>query len=103
MNGGSSIHLYYDKMYGAYVAYGFSAFIALYLCKLAEEPLKASYSLPFQMPVVSINRYQIGILREKGILLTSSPDKQYYHIQSSVEVDMQGYEEWANFLREFKG
>ena len=55
------------------------------------------------MPVVSINRYQIGILREKGILLTSSPDKQYYHIQSSVEVDMQGYEEWANFLREFKG
>ena len=96
MNGGSSIHLYYDKMYGAYVAYGYSAFIALYLCKLAEEPLKASYSLPFQMPVVSINRYQIGILREKGILLTSS-------LQSSVEVDMQGYEEWANFLREFKG
>lgn len=100
LNDGCSIFLYFSRMYEKYVAYGYSAFVAVENCMPANEALKESYSANFQMPMVKVNRDQLALLRTKGLVMEdSSADESYLHIQSFIPFDERKYEEWAHTLR----
>lgn len=100
LNDGCSIYLYFSRMYEEYVAYGYSAFVAVQNCLLENDALKDSYSDSFQMPMVKVNRDQLALLRTKGLVLEdSSADESYLHIQSFIPFDESKYEEWAHTLR----
>lgn len=114
LNDGCSIYLYFSRMYEEYVAYGYSAFVALQNCvpmemateggasdgSLRSMVLEESYSDNFQMPMVKVNRDQLALLRTKGLVKEdSSADESYLHIQSFIPFDERKYEEWAHTLR----
>lgn len=101
LNDGCSIYLYFSRMYEEYVAYGYSAFVAVENCMPANVALKESYSDSFQMPMVKVTRDQLALIRTKGLVLEdSSADESYLRIQSLIPFDDSKYEEWAHMLRE---
>ena len=102
MNDGSSIHLYFSKMFKAYVAYGYSAFIAVQNGMILNaEPLEEGYSEELQMPMVKVNQKQLALISDKCMeMKDASDDKDYLHLQSYIPFDERKYSEWAERLRE---
>ncbi len=101
LNDGCSIFLYFSRMYEEYVAYGYSAFVAVENCMPANVALKESYSDSFQMPMVKVTRDQLALIRTKGLVLEdSSADESYLRILSLIPFDESKYEEWVHMLRE---
>ena len=102
LNDGSSIHLYYSKMYEIYEAYGYSAFMVVQNClmeSIQAFPLKESYSDKFQMPMVKVNQEQMALIRSKGLVQEDSDNDGYIYIQSFIPFDERKYTEWAQMLR----
>lgn len=98
MNDGYSIYIYYSEMYKEYVAYGYSAFIAIQNCIQEHECFKELYSPKFQMPMVMINNKQLSLIISKGIVRNKSYIDLY--IESFIPFEGRKYDEWAQFLRE---
>lgn len=102
MNDGSSIHLYFSKMFEEYVAYGYSAFIAIQNCMMGNaEQLKEGYSEELQMPIVKVDDKQLALISDKCLKMDdSSDDKEYLQLQSLTPFNERKYSEWAERLRE---
>lgn len=99
LNDGDMIHMYYSPMYDEYVAYGYSAFIVLQICKNEGQILKESYSDEYQMPMGRVNDQQLDLILSKGLKLSDSLDNSYYHVQSFITFDENDYDEWAQMMR----
>lgn len=98
MNDGCSIYIYYSEMYKEYVAYGYSAFIAIQNCIEEHECFAELYSSKFQMPMVKINDKQLNLIKSKGIVRKESFID--FYIEIFTPFDERKYNEWAQFLRE---
>ena len=99
MNDGYSIHLYYSEMYKGYVAYGFSAFIAIEYSATEKKMPELSYSKPLQMPMVVVRQELLDLLFNKGLYQGESKDKNYCHIRSFIQFDEHRYDEWVDTVR----
>ncbi len=99
MNDGRQVHLYYSKMFHEYVAYGYSAYIVLWVCMTEETSLSESYAVDLQMPYVRVNRAQISLIQTKGLLLIKSVPNDYYNLESYYPFDERKYDEWAFEMR----
>ena len=87
-NDGQTIHLFYDEMVGAYLAFGLSA----YYSTMIVEPF-ISYSETLKMPVALLNRLQIKFLRQ-SVTKMEHQQKSYYRLRLRTKVGTAGYERW---------
>ena len=97
MNDGMTLHLYFSQMFGKYVAYGFSAYVACGKCPSIDGRPFLSYSAHFQMPKVRVNRRSLKVLKRKLAVLVDEAGCMRLH--DSEPIDEDEYEEWANMLR----
>lgn len=97
MNDGGEMHLYFSKMYEEYLAYGYSAFVAVENCMPTE--MFADYSEELQMPMVKVNPEQMALIKSKGLIVEDDTDDGYLHIRSFIPFDEKKYSEWAQMLR----
>lgn len=97
LNDGCSIYLYFSRMYEEYVAYGYSAFVAVENCLPME--MSTDYSEEMQMPMVKVNPEQMALIKSKGLIVEDGTDDGYLHIRSFILFDESKYEEWAHTLR----
>lgn len=97
MNDGRAVHLYFNKMYGEYVAYGYSAFIVKEtIPDIVTNHLEA-YSSDFQMPMVRVNTYALDTLKKELIIKSYGPSYvQFHNLYVFNELK---YDDWASFLR----
>lgn len=102
MNDGGSIHIYYSEMYHGFVAYGFSAFLAMKTLNAKEIEVEQVYSTEFQMPMVIISKGQMEEFLHGGVTLQGTVEGKYYYVQSFIVLNEAAYDEWAQWLREMK-
>ena len=98
-NDGSSIHIYVSEKYNCFVAYGFSAFLAMRALKAKDIPLRQRYSVEMQMPIVVFGKAQMEDLLRDAVAMQGTVEGKYYHIQSPAKMDNEAYSEWAQWLR----
>lgn len=94
MNDGKTVHLYFNKMYQEYVAYGISAYIIAHTIP-TQFP---TYSDDMQMPMVAVDKNNISQLK-KNLEVVSFNEDEYYQLKSKKELDEDDYERWANMVR----
>ena len=99
LNEGDVMHLYYSKMYGMYIAYGYSAFLAEKSLRLQQIEIEHTYSDRFQMPSVQVDRDSFYLLLKLCDGQKKTKDGRYYCIQSFVLFNEGEYDEWASLLR----
>lgn len=87
-NDGQTIHLFYDEIVGAYLAFGLSA----YYSTMAVEPF-ISYSNALNIPVALLNRNDINYLRQ-SVTKVEHQQKSYYRFQLRTKVGEAGYKRW---------
>jgi hypothetical protein len=97
MNDGMTLHLYFSQMFGEYVAYGFSAYVACGQCPSIDSRPFLSYSAHFQMPKVRVDGRSLKVLKRKLAVLVD--EAGYMRLHDSEPIDEDEYEEWANMLR----
>lgn len=93
INDGKTIYLYYNKLIGLYVAFGFSSFLVTHLI----EPV-CSYSEDFQMPIALVTKGQIVDMRRSLNTIKHEP-KFSYQLELRNEIGTEGYDKWANALK----
>ena len=98
LNDGSSIHIYVSGKYNCFVAYGFSAFLAMRTLKAKDITLQQRYSVELQMPMVVIGKRQLQEMIRDSVAKQGTVEGKYYHIQSSAKMDNEAYSEWAQWL-----
>ena len=98
-NDGKSIHIYSSGKFNGFVAYGFSAFLAMRALKAKDIPLRQRYSVEMQMPIVVIGKAQMEDLLRDAVAMQGTVEGKYYHIQSPAKMDNEAYSEWAQWLR----
>ncbi len=99
MNDGGEIFMYYSKMYGCYITYGFSAYNVWQGLYNQEMNNKVSYSEDYQMPQVLVdNHLKIQLLRS-GVELGESIEGVFYHIKTFSPFNDNEYFEWASLIR----
>lgn len=87
-NDGQAIYLFYDKRYGMYAAFGWSAFYTT----MVVDPL-LSYSDELRMPVALIMRDLIGSLRQ-SLTKVAHVEKKYYEFKLIRKIGDAGYRKW---------
>ena len=93
-NDGRTIYLYYDDLAGLYLAFGLSA----YYTTMVTEPYM-SYSDELQMPVALLRREHILYLRQ-SLKKVEHEVKHFYRFQLRLPVGEDGYDRWAQNIRE---
>lgn len=88
-NDGQTIHLFYDEMLGAYLAFGLSA----YYTTMVLSPT-ISFSDALMMPVALLNREKILYLRQSMTKLEHQ-QKSYYRFRLRTKVGEAGYRRWC--------
>ena len=99
LNDGKSIHIYSSGKFNGFVAFGFSAFLAMRSLKAKDIPLKQRYAVELQMPMVAFGKRQLQELLRDAVTMQGTVEGKYYHIQSSAKMDDEAYGEWAQWLR----
>lgn len=99
LNDSTEIFLYYSKMYGEYVAYGYSAYNVWRKLYYQKEPLDVSYSEQFQMPQILVDENQMSQLLKGEVTLSDSVEGMYYHVQTFTPFKEDEYFEWASAIR----
>lgn len=87
-NDGQTIHLFYDEMVGAYLAFGLSAYYAT----MVVSPY-ISFSDALKMPLALLDRLQIKFLRQ-SVTKVEHQQKSYYRFQLRTKVGTAGYDRW---------
>jgi len=98
-NDGKSIHIYFSEKFNGFVAYGFSAFLAMRTLKDKDIQVQQRYSVEYQMPMVVFGKRQLQELKRDSVAKQGTIEGKYYHIQSSAKMDDEAYSEWAQWLR----
>ena len=88
-NDGKTIHLYFNKEIGLYVAFGFSAFFASHIV-----PVIASFSEELEMPVALMRKPDVWELRESTVKHLHEYHK-YYRLELKKEMDLDDYVRWG--------
>ena len=96
-NDGQTIHLFYDKMVGAYLVFGLSA----YYSTMILSPF-VSYSDALEMPVALLNRIEVKLLRQSVTKIEHQP-QVYYRFRMREKVGTAGYERWQREIYGEKG
>lgn len=96
-NDGQTIHLYYDEIVGAYLAFGLSS----YYSTMVVDPY-LSYSDALKMPVALLDRGQINYLRQSVTKMEHRPHA-YYRFRLRSKVGTAGYERWLKDTFRDKG
>ena len=96
-NDGQTIHLYYDEIVGAYLAFGLSAY---YSTMVVDSYL--SYSDALNMPVALLDRGQINNLRQSVTKMEHRPHA-YYRFRLRSKVGTAGYDRWLKDTFRDKG
>lgn len=91
-NDGQTIHLFYDDMFGMYLAFGLSAF---YTTMIVEPCI--SYSDALKMPVALLDRGLIPSLRQSVTKVEHQP-QAYYRFRLRTKVGSAEYERWRKEL-----
>ncbi len=95
-NDGSTIHIYYNAISGAWISYGISAFLLRNLCDGNGIPSIESYSEVLQMPSVFI----VDIVDLNKCAASSRDiDSSYYILTVNEVADDDRYLPWASSLR----
>lgn len=95
VNDGQSIFLHYDKMAGAYFAFGLSA----YYSTMITEPFM-SYSDEMDIPVAILRKEHVLTLR-MSMEIIEHRSKEFYHLQMTrPPVGDAGYDKWAHKIKE---
>lgn len=102
LNDQKSIYVYYSKMFHGFVAYGFSAYLAMKVCKAVGVDLKEDYSDDLQMPIVIIGLTKIDIIKYECVMMQDSIEGAFYHLRCYQIIDEKKYDEWAQWLRDLK-
>lgn len=97
-NDGQTIYLFYDKMAGAYLAFGLSAYYTTFV----TEPY-LSYSEEMQMPVALLRKAHILYLRQ-SLAKEEHEVKSFYRFKLKAMIGEAGYKKWSddiysNFFR----
>lgn len=87
-NDGQTIHLFFDKTVGVYLAFGLSA----YYSTMVVTPY-VSFSEALQMPVALLRKGHINSLRQAMTKVEHTPHS-YYRFCLKQEVGSAGYERW---------
>ncbi len=86
-NDGYTIHLYYDKGVGEYVAYGYSAFYATHVI---DTPV--SFSSILGLPMIHISDHDLRELYMN--LVRVEHTEGYFRLRTKGFIGRQGYERW---------
>ena len=87
-NDGQTIHLFFDKTVGVYLAFGLSA----YYSTMVVTPY-VSFSEALQMPVALLRKGHINSLRQAMTKSEHTP-LSYYRFSLRQKVGTAGYERW---------
>ncbi len=91
-NDGYTIHLYYDKGVGGYVAYGYSAFYATHVI---ETPV--SFSADVGLPMIRICDHD---LRELYMNLERVERTEgYFRLRTKGFIGTAGYKSWVGRIK----
>ena len=102
LNDNRSIYTYYSEMYHEFVAYGFSAYLSLMICKAVGADVKEDYSKELQMPMVIIDQQKMDVIKHECVILKDSIERAFYHLICNQIIDDRKYDEWAYWLRLMK-
>lgn len=97
-NDGQTIYLFFDKVAGAYLAFGLSAYYTTFI----TEPY-LSYSEEMQMPVALLRRAHILYLRQ-SLIKVEHEVRSFYLFKMKSMIGDAGYQKWSdniysNFFR----
>lgn len=92
-NDGKTIHLYFSKEIGLYVAYGFSAFFAAHIVDVI-----ASFSEDIQMPVALLKKPVVDELRLSCHKI-SHEHHVYYRLELKHELGLDDYARWVESVK----
>lgn len=95
LNNGSSIFFYQEEMSGAWVTYGYSAYL---LSQMEGIQYISSFHEQMQMPCVCItNTVFVGIVRENSKAIECRDG--YYLLPTIATVDEMAYQQWTAHLK----
>lgn len=89
-NDGKTIHLYFNREIGLYVAYGFSAFFAAHIVNVIT-----AFSEDLTMPVALMRKPDVTELRLSTIKHVHDYHV-YYRLELKKELPLDDYVRWAN-------
>ena len=90
---GKTIHLYFNKEIGLYVAYGFSAFFAAHIVEIIS-----SFSEDLEMPVALMRKPDVTELR-KSTIKHVHDYHEYYKLELKREIPLDNYVRWAHSVQ----
>ena len=92
-NDGKTIHLYFSKEIGLYVAYGFSAFFAAHIVDVIS-----SFSEELQMPVALLKKPVVNELRLSCNKIQHDYHV-YYHLELKNPLGLDDYPRWVESVK----
>ncbi|MBO4263831.1 MAG: hypothetical protein J5871_04040 [Bacteroidales bacterium] len=92
-NDGKTIHLYFDRQIGLYVAYGFSAFFVSHIVNAVF-----SFSEELEMPVALMRKEKVTELRLSTVKHRHDYH-EYYRLELKRPIRLDGYVAWGKSLK----
>lgn len=97
-NDGTLIHLYWNNDAEVWLSYGYSAYALRLLLKVRGYDCLRRYSEQMQMPCTLVGEGTIRLLASQ--VGKEVPQKAYFRLVVSQEIDESDYQEWVHELRE---